>query len=579
MTTRILSPIALLLAGLVWLGVFVFARWLDPAPECLPALLKRLAPWAFLVSAAVVIAGGILDRWGPVETCRRLGARSWLWIGALVAATLAARLATIPATERVYYDEHSYLQMARGIAAQGRVEVAVCATIGQGGYECREGEYPHWSAGWPTLAAGVMRLASFGRWIGPVVNLALSLATVVLAAIVAFTLLNDPRAVIAAAAVAACVPANLAWSRTSAPEVFAAFAATLAVATAARFPRHPSYGTGILLGAALAMAAQVRNELVVLVPVAGVFVAVIGWRQAPQSPWRGSCAAVRMAAWPAVLAVVLLLPQALHLGFVSRCYEPYAGPGSGLAAQHVPGNLAAASDYLLHEPVAALCLALAVVALMMPATRGLVWPTWLWGLSVGLVPLFHFGGSYNFPGGERFLLAWLPAAAIGAGTALGRLWALVDRRVPVGMRTLLAATVVLAALLWGGPHTLAMDDQTSDVRGDCAFLRAALEQTPEDALIVTADPPAVLVEGRSAALVTWACCEPARLDDLSVRCPGGLYFYTSPSSLPEQWPSGAQAWEQLAEWFLLEPVVVEWAPRGWRVLYRLTDLRAGGQDR
>lgn len=514
--------------------------------------LEWLSPAACALSMAVLLVAAILCRARIAAAARLLTRRQWLALAGVLSATLAARLAIVPATERLYYDEHTYLQLARGIAEEGRARVAAVGVIDARGYRCESGSYPHWPSGWPTLMAPFLRLGNYLRWVGPALNLGLSLATVVLVALLAATLVPGRPVWLAAAAIYAAFPSNQIWSRSSASEVFAAFGATLAVLAAVRYARKPDPRLGIFLAASVALAAQVRNEGVLLLPVCAVFVAYAGG-------WR----ALRASIWPFALAVLLLLPEAAQIWALSRVYDPNFAQGSGFGLRYFPPNLTSLAVYLKADWMVLLCLVLA----FMGASRVRV--LWFWTACGVLPSLFYIGGSYSIPGGERFALGWLPPLALAAGAGLYVVHSSLSAF--IGRRRLSAAWVVafLGALLWTGPRVAAEDCQTEIPRADCAFLRAALRLVPEGGMVISADPPVVIAEGRSAAFLPWMGSDPGRLAELAARYRDRLYYFTAPSSSPAQWPQGAESERRILTFFRPEVVTRETAPSGTRVLYRL----------
>jgi hypothetical protein len=514
--------------------------------------LEWLSPAACALSMAVLLVAATLCRARIAGAARLLTRRQWLALAGVLSAAMVARLAIIPATERLYYDEHTYLQLARGIAEEGRARVAAVGVIDARGYRCESGAYPHWPSGWPTLMAPFLRLGNYSRWVGPALNLGLSLATVVLVALLAAILVPGRPLWLAAAAIYACFPANQIWSRSSASEVFAAFGAVLAVLAAVRYAQKPDPRLGVFLAASVALAAQIRNEGILLVPVCAVFLGYTGG-------WR----ALRASLWPFALTVVLLLPEAAQIWALSRAYDPNLTEGSGFGLRYFPANVTSLAEYLRADWMVLLCLVLAFVG----ASRVRV--VWFWTACGVLPALFYFAGSYSFPGGERFALGWLPPLALAAGAGLcavhGSLSDFVGRRwLSVGW-----VVVFLGALLWTGPRVAAEDRQTEIPWADCTFLRAALRLVPEGGMVISADPPVVIAEGRSAAFLPWVGRDPGRLEGLAARYPDTLYYLTAPSSSPSQWPQGAESERRIFSFFLPEVVAREPVAGGARLLYRL----------
>ncbi len=559
MRYRVVVATSLLAAALAaWLIAFCWARYWSPDPAPLLTVLKRLSPAVFFVGGVGLVFGVCLARHELREATAELESRTWCWLGALLAVVAAVRLALVPATERVYYDEHTYLQLAQGVAEEFHLQVATYGELRDGRYCCHEGSYPHWAAGWPTLLAAAMRLGTGVRNAGPSLNLVLSLAGVVLVALIGRSLSGDAVTAVLAAAVYAVFPANQLWSRTSASEVCAATFAGFVIWLTLRFAIRGSRPGAWLLAAAVAAAAQTRNEMLWIGPLAAAFFAATSERNA-----------LHRLLVPAALAALLLLPLAVHLGAVARCYEPHMGQGAGFAWKYASRNLLAAWDYVAAGPETAVALALALAGLTTRSIRRFVLPLSLWAGIAFLLPMFHFGGSYQFPGGERFTLAWLAPVAVLAAAglrAIPRAWM---RPIP---RTVWLALggMLLAAFCWRvGDYAVHRDAETADVRGDCSFLRGALAHVPADAIVVTFDPPAVLAEGRSAVYLPSLFSDASRLATLAAHFPGGLYVYLSPSSNVEQWPGGEACLRWLLETFRGEVVARESDPRGPRLLVRL----------
>jgi hypothetical protein len=389
------------------------------------------------------------------------------------------------------------------------------------------------------------------------VNVILSAASILLVVLISVSLFPDTHIWLGAAAAYACLPANHAWSRTSASEVFAVFSAALAVFIAIRFSQSPSYRRGLLLAASVAMASHVRNEAFSIMLICAVFIVFIGGRRA-----------LRMAIWPGIFAVILLVPLGLHLGYISRAYQPGI-VGAGFGFRYVMRNLGSVAQYAFHKPIVLAVLALALLGAVKSLRRKTGFPLWIWALSVFLIPMFHFGGSYSFPGGERFFLACLPAVAIGSGVGQYALYKTLARKLPLSVFPMIFFGVFSFALLSSVSNATWEDQKTDIPRRDCAFLKKALEYVPEEGVVITADPPAVIAEGRSAAFIVWVTSDMQRFHDLVDRHFAGVYLFIAPSSDPEYWPGGAESRDLLLSAFPARVVVEQPSPEGLRVLYQL----------
>jgi len=557
MDMKHINIISLVMGVIVMVCTFSWARWWRDDIRQILVLLEWLTPAASAISMLAVLVLVVVCRSHISGLVRLLKRRDWLLLGIVILIAMVLRIVLIPATERVYYDEHTYLQIARGIADEGRARVASYGVLQQNRYQCRRCSYPHWPAGWPTLLAIALRLMNYARWTGSIVNLFLSFSTVVLVALITASLFPSKSIWQAAAAIFACLPANQVWSRTSAAEVFGVFAATFAVMCAIRFSQAPSRRFGYLLAASIALATQVRNEMVLLIPVYGLFIVSLG-----------GVKALKEMRWPAIVLVLFLIPQSLHLGYISRSYQPGI-EGAGFSLRYFSSNIMSVAGYLYKEPVSLLILIPAFLGSWRSFLRKAVLPLWVWGFSAFLLPMFHFGGSYAYPGGERFLLAWMPAIVIMAGSGFYVLHAMIARYLHQRVLAAVWLGIFFCILLWAGPHAASEDRGTRIPREDSTFLRNALRSVPEDGIVVTADPPTVIAEGRSAIFILWAGSNMQRLQQLGANWKDKIYFFVSPSSLPSYWPGGEECEKRLLSMFQAKVVKQQKAPEGLRVLYKL----------
>ncbi|MEZ5397871.1 MAG: glycosyltransferase family 39 protein [Bryobacterales bacterium] len=528
-------------------------------PSFVFSVLEWLTPLAAALSMVAVGVAAIVCRSEAVNLFQGLGTQGWQWLAIIVGIALLIRLTLVPATERVFYDEHTYLQIARGIAEEGRARAASYALVQPQGYETIVGSYPHWSTGWPTLVAGALYGTGYARWTGQLVNLILSLTAVVLVALMASMLFPGTFVGPMSAAAYASFPANQLWSRTSASEIFAACAATLAVIAALRFAQNPSRRLGFMLAASLAMAVQIRNEAIFLVPVCAMFIA-----------FQGGWESLKKACWPAVALMLVLIPQGIHLGTISRGYEPHV-EGAGFGVRYFLSNFSSVVDYLTHEPVFLTCLILAVLGAPKVQASKLAIPFWIWWFCALGIPMFHFGGSFAFPGGERFVLASLPPLAISSGVGLYALHVTLESHIPSMVVSSLWVGLILGGMVWVAPYVIASDQETGIPRADTVFLQKAIGSVPEEGIIVTADPPVVIAEGRSAVFIVGEACDSMGLSKLAAEYQQKLYYYVSPSSSPTQWAGGQECEQRLLSRFHAKSLVEEASPEGQRVLYTLSE--------
>lgn len=552
--TSIILSVTLGSAIVVWGGVHLYARSSVADLDQISNLLAWLNPLVCGATFAAV-AGLMLARRDDVRWIRGLLSRwQWFAIALILVVAVVMRIALVPASERLYYDEHTYLDIARGIVDEGRARVAVVGIIEDGRYRCEVCSYPHWPAAWPTLVAAGSTVGGELRDWARALSLLLSLGGTLLVACIAAALFSGAHALLAAAAYAS-LPANVAWSRSGASEGLAVFGALLAVFVAVRLAERPHPALAWLLAAVLTVAALVRNEGFLIVGVCLVFLVA-----------RGGWGVLPTVLLPGAVMTVVLIPHALHLGVIAHGYDP-AMPGEvGMGLAHFAGNLASLRSYLSGEPVTAVGLGLAAYGLLAATPARSAIPLGAWILLTLFPPLFYFAGSYTLPGGDRFALAWLAPVALGMSAGLMRLRC----AVALGGRfslTVAVAGVYCATLIWAARHTANQDLVTEVPRADTAFLRAALTAIPRDAVVLTAIPAVALAEGRSAAMAAWVACEPGYLDALASRAGGRLFFFVAPSLSAGGSQEGGECEARLIA--RAEPVAEAETSAGLKVLYQV----------
>jgi hypothetical protein len=481
-------------AGLIWLAALSYAQSDGADLEGLAGTLSWLAPLvcvgSFLAIAALLTANLRHLRRLP----RLLTGQQWAGLALILTMAIVTRMTWIPATDRLYFDEQVFVQVARGLRDEGRAGTAIVACIDGGDYQCDDCAYPKRPLAWPTLIALSALDGKPNSQLAHSLNLLLSAIAIIAVALLGALLLSKRHA-LPTAAIYAMIPANAAWSRAGASEVLAATLSVLLVLLAlivARNKRPESMG---LLAAVMVMLAQSRNEALPLLGVAIIALVLFGQKQ-----WPTSAFAIGSA------VIVATIPMALHLGMQGQGYDPLAAGQVGLGLEYLPGNLVALWYYLGSEPVAlgALGLAAFAVAVALPRRAAILLVSWL---LIGLLPaLLYVAGSTALPGGDRFIVAWVAPVAIAAAAALV---SLNDRAPPPLRHGLIGAGIVLfaGALVWSTFHTADRDLRLQSPRGDVAFVHKAVAHLPEHSFVLTMIPSVVLNAGRSAAYLPSVDCD------------------------------------------------------------------------
>ncbi|MGB8293995.1 MAG: hypothetical protein WCG85_01065 [Polyangia bacterium] len=503
------------LGGAVSVTCFVAGRGLFDDPQPIQRWLSWLQPRAVLACAAMCLLALLACRSEIRASVRRISRRHWLVFAGVLAVVAIARLVWVPATERLYFDEHAYRQMADSIVSEGRSYVVASGRIVAHRILAERPVYEHWPAGWPTALA-VAQGASGERGAGAALNLVLSLATSVLVALIAASQTTAGRLPLIAGSLHACVPAVALWSRTGSAETMSAFLAAAAVLFATIAARVPTLSAQVLVGAICALAAMTRNEFLVLLP-AVLWIAA----RTPEGFKVGHLPAIgAIAAW-------LLPVQALHLGIVARGYD-HGAEGAGFSLSHMSRNLGSLGAYLSQEPVLLLLVLLAVPALRKRSAAPLV----AWVVAAMAPATFYFAGSLAYPGGERFVLAWAaPCALLAAITVVSveRRWL---RWSAGALRVSIGATYVVGCAMWLPAYSHSADEGVQVPRREIAALRRVLKHVPPGAVVASAFPFVILAERQSAESLTDSDAA-RRLCALSRRHALGVYLWLGPTAGPD----------------------------------------------
>lgn len=508
------------------LGAFgAAAFWAQRVLTDRPAIeLRALMPVATVwgLHACVLVGLAALGRLA-VPVARLLG-RKHLLVGLGLAGLAYAGSYLAPQVNRIFYDEHIYMQIGQTIAHTGRAEYANYARVEYGDvtiYHAWVNKQPN---GHPYLLSWVYRI--FGVSEGAAFA-AVHVASALAVAVLYFALVLAPWALPAGAPVAAALalaftPLVLWWSRTAAVEPTAAASAVavvFAVCIHARW-RDPATGAGspwtaALLAAAAAFAAYFRPESLLVFPVAAALLWAADRRFLEDR-----------VTWAALaLSVALLTPGLLHLWSV-RTEDWGAKDGHRFGLAFILKNLDSNVGYFTQQkwyPLAGTILALAGAGWLLARSRRLALGAGLWfALSWGVFVLFYAGGYYYGASSRYAIISAAPVAVlvgIGAAAAAGAL-----RRWPaVGLAVAVAAAMNWAAAMQYVPT---LGRESNEARADVAFAREVAARLPTGALVISTDPCIWNVLGRnSAQLFEVEGMVRHHLRELVRQYPGGVYLH------------------------------------------------------
>lgn len=540
-------PFALVLAiGFVELLVFQLIHSAEPtAQQSVIYILEWLSPLSIKLTFAlwcVVVFVNWRRHWRHQSS---FGRHDLAWLGSILLIAGLARGLGVPFQHRVYYDEDVYLQIARGICAEGRSLQATAATLSVGEYHCLSGVYPKWPNGWATLLSLLFRLLGPSEITAFATNFGVSLIHIALVAVLARQLFPSDRTWLFATAIFAALPANAIWGSTAAVDPAAAAFNTGTLLAFLHLGKNPLSKSALLLAVATgALAMQFRAESL-LILIAAVILLLLGtdW-----DTFGAETAAIqRRYCYGALLFFAMLLPHVIHLGLISIYYDPAMGEGVGFNVKHILPNLASNASYFVEELLMVITTVLAVLGVLFCRRHNVIWVLVLWFFLFFTIFIGYFVGSYRLPGLERYVLLCLAPYAILAARGLDTvsLWATqkVTRLRGATLPRALAAGFFIGGALATPGHVQRWDEPTRVLSEEHNFLRIAMAKLPPDAIVLFPIPSVIINIGRSSAW-PYPNVDMDILEELARNAEGELYLY-----------SGIVPWEnrpestRLREWY------------------------------
>jgi hypothetical protein len=141
------------------------------------------------------------------------------------------------------------------------------------------------------------------------------------------------------------------------------------------------------------------------------------------------------------------------------------------------------------------------------------------------IALAFYAGSYDYGADVRYSLATYPPLAILGGLGMARLARGIERVKP-GLAVLPGLTAALAVqFLWYVPVVRSTADGAWAARADVQFARSLIPDLHGSSYVLTHNPGMLQLWGVNAGQMFLAATNPAYLQDLEARYPGGVYLH------------------------------------------------------
>ena len=277
----------------------------------IPRILSIAGPFVVYLTLAILVAGLWHER-------RKL---EWLALAPAAAGLLASFIFLSP-VHRLFYDEDAYISIAQNLT---RAPIAKITLLG-GPYDTQVSTYHKEPPGWPVLLSLIFMVTGRSESVAFIVARLFFAFTIAVVYQLARQIFNKRQALVAAVLFGAA-PACFWFSPSSGTDIPAALAAALGMWGILA-------GNGMLAAAGFALAAQIRLELIILVPIVWLSTKV-------SSRWK----------W---IAAALVIVEVVHIGWVLSIAPALAAAEkvrSAFGFEFVPGNLRTNLAYLFNPLV------------------------------------------------------------------------------------------------------------------------------------------------------------------------------------------------------------------------------------
>ncbi len=484
------------------------------------ALVPTTTVWG-MHACIVAILGGLAGVYAVLAGI--LGRRHMLVaLALLVGGWLACGLA--PQTNRIFFDEHLYMQIGQTIAHTGRAETANYARVEYGQFEMYSAWVNKQPNGLPYLLSWLYRIFGVSDGVSHFLNRAL-VGLSAAALYLALTLIPwrlPTGSALAAGLLFVFTPLVMWWGHTvsvepaaAATAVFAFFAACVHARLRDAETAQGRPAAGLLLAGATAFACYFRPESLLVFPL----VAAVLWSTEDrfiedESAWGGLS-----------LALALVTPNLLHLWSV-RGEDWGATDGRRFSVEFVGKNLHSNGGYFFDSawfPVAGTLLALAGIGWLLARNRsaGLVVGLWF-TLSWGIFVLFYAGGYY-YGASSRYAVVSCAPVAVFMGIGLAALHGSFRQR-PMIAGGLAAMVLINWAAAMHYVPTLSRE--SAEARADVDFVAKVAPTLPEGSLVISCDPCMWQVKSvNSTQLFVIENQMRNELRELVNQYPGGIYYH------------------------------------------------------
>ena len=420
-----------------------------------------------------------------------------------------------PRTNRIFFDEHIYENIAQGIAFTGKAFMCNEGEAEYGEYKPFVNEYNKQPNGHPFFISLFFKIFGAHEWVAHLANnVGFIIAAIAVFGIVLLAF-NSEKAALFAMAFYIMTPMAVIWSNTVSAEPSAAAFSTLAIFSTFFFLKKKSTASLFLMVASLTFAIQFRPELILL-PIPVFLIIVIN---------NPSELTKTKNYWAVLLFLIIAMPEFFHLFAVRG--EGWGSSGKKFGIDILFKNIKVNGPFYFRNIRYPLIFSIfAIFGLLKTECWKKKFPLFIWFLMSWGIFLLFYAGSYNYGADVRFSLMSAPPIAIFAG--LGAWYLIKFASSFINQRLLTFSFIIIIFMLWSKflPLIRAESFEAADARFDVKFARELADLVPPDSIVLTHNPNMWLLWGKNAAQASVATSNRVHLEnDFFNRYHGGVYYH------------------------------------------------------
>ncbi len=502
--------ISLLLVG-------VFGYWITKNFETMQ-MRDQLSNWigTAIGMTFLLMIIGICFSWRKIiEIFSKLSRYTKFIFGGIIFLAIILVGHYAPRTNRIYFDEHIYLNIAQSLAWTNKAVMCMECKAEYGEYILGGAQYNKQPNGFPFFVSLFFRVFGVSEWVAHCTNNIAYLIGVLAVFGIGLLLFRSERVALFSAAFFAFTPLVVIWSATASAETTAATFAAVAIFATALYVRQPSISTLLFAVGAVSFGITFRPESILLfLPVSLMLLFLNPQELLRERFW-----------WGVVLLAILSLPSILHLHAVRM--EDWGSSGEKFAWSIFRSNVVVNGPFYLKNVYFPAIVSLLMFFGFFVGCYGkekfciFVWLLYSFG-----VFLFFYAGSYEYGADDRFSL--ISAAPIAIFAGIGASWFSELRCWKEYSREALIIMVLVLLGLWSKflPYIRAVGGEAAQARADVEFARMLAKYVPPDSIVLAHDPSMWLLWNKNSGQLASAKENKEHIEkDLPQVYRGGIYVH------------------------------------------------------